>query len=467
MRKQSVAPVDSPRQFGIHELFFSTTDARGVIEAGNDVFVRISDYPIEDLVGSPHNLIRHPDMPRAVFRLLWAYLHAGRAIAAYVKNLARDGRYYWVVALVIPIGERYLSIRFRPTSPLHETVAGLYAEMLRLEAAAPDGPADMDAATDHLVGALATLGFDGYDGFMRTMLREEMKSRDAHLAGEGGDVLLPLPPAHAGAAEDAIRAIHTGCSAAHQQLSRLFARLDGYVALNEQLTRKSNSVLQLTQAFRFISLNTAVKSARLGQQGAGLGVIAGYLGGSSADVSKLVGSLTDRIGATSERLAAVIFDLAGARLETEMILVFCRELILGLHAGDASDDQAAAGRQQAMIADLAAAFRHTIDNTIETLRSFGKELGGLSGTSADLQKIMLTLEFTQLGGMVEAYRLDQEAIFGVIFTEVRQQLDETKSELVGLTDITEKLTVLMVEAPQVAAALASAETSMEEQVALL
>ena len=57
MRKPSVVPLDSPRDFGTHELFFSTTDAKGIIEAGNDVFVRIADYGIEDLVGSPHNLI--------------------------------------------------------------------------------------------------------------------------------------------------------------------------------------------------------------------------------------------------------------------------------------------------------------------------------------------------------------------------------------------------------------------------
>ena len=77
MARPTFAPTGRERQFDHHELFFSTTDPKGVILSGNDVFVRVSGYSREALVGTAHNIIRHPDIPQAVFKLLWDYLDAG------------------------------------------------------------------------------------------------------------------------------------------------------------------------------------------------------------------------------------------------------------------------------------------------------------------------------------------------------------------------------------------------------
>ena len=98
--------MNSSREFRINGVFFSLTDRRGFIEACNDVFVRISGYTTAELTGQPHNIIRHPDMPRSVFQLFWEYLRNGQPVAAYVKNLAADGRYYWVLALAGPVGAK-------------------------------------------------------------------------------------------------------------------------------------------------------------------------------------------------------------------------------------------------------------------------------------------------------------------------------------------------------------------------
>jgi PAS domain-containing protein len=65
------ASVDAERAFGADEMFFSTTDLRGTIRSGNSVFARVSGYSRADLVGSPHNIVRHPDMPRIMFKLVW------------------------------------------------------------------------------------------------------------------------------------------------------------------------------------------------------------------------------------------------------------------------------------------------------------------------------------------------------------------------------------------------------------
>ena len=111
--------VESP--FALSELFFSRTDLRGVIHSGNRVFTRVSGYTAAELAGRPHNIIRHPEMPRAVFELLWENLKADRPICAYVKNMAKDGSYYWVFASVYPVPGGYLSIRLKPTSAIFAT----------------------------------------------------------------------------------------------------------------------------------------------------------------------------------------------------------------------------------------------------------------------------------------------------------------------------------------------------------
>ena len=133
MERTQINVLDKEREFKIEELFFSVTDEKGIVQFGNNVFTRISAYTEEELIGAPHNIIRHPDMPRAVFKLLWDYLEAGKTIGAYVKNLAKDGCYYWVMAIVMPCLNGYLSIRLKPSSPFFDLIHTLYQEILTTE----------------------------------------------------------------------------------------------------------------------------------------------------------------------------------------------------------------------------------------------------------------------------------------------------------------------------------------------
>ena len=134
MKTSPITPVDRARRFDVEDLFFSTTNRKGVITACNDVFVRISGFGAEQLLGAPHNVIRHPDMPRCVFHLLWSEILEGRPLGAYVKNMAATGEHYWVFALVLPIDGGFVSIRLKPTSPLLEAVEGGYRALLAEEA---------------------------------------------------------------------------------------------------------------------------------------------------------------------------------------------------------------------------------------------------------------------------------------------------------------------------------------------
>nr|BFE86398.1 hypothetical protein GCM10020093_089990 [Planobispora longispora] len=102
MRASAIRPTGVERTFAPDEIIVTKTDLKGHITYANDVFLRVSAYSEEEVLGQPHSLIRHPDMPRCVFALLWQEIRRGREIFAYVVNLAADGAHYWVLAHVTP-----------------------------------------------------------------------------------------------------------------------------------------------------------------------------------------------------------------------------------------------------------------------------------------------------------------------------------------------------------------------------
>ncbi len=90
-------PVDREIKLDPSKTILSKTDSKGIIEFANDYFMEICGYEKHELMGKPHNIIRHPDMPKVIFKLLWDRLKKGENVHALVKNLAKDGRYYWVL----------------------------------------------------------------------------------------------------------------------------------------------------------------------------------------------------------------------------------------------------------------------------------------------------------------------------------------------------------------------------------
>ena len=127
------------RLFGAEDVFFSTTDLKGVIRNANQTFMTLARHPREEMVGAPHNIIRHDDMPAGVFKLMWDDLQAGRPVCTYVLNRAGDGRDYWVFATVTAIEDGYVSVR---TKPLDEsafaTVREIYGRVRAREREAAD-----------------------------------------------------------------------------------------------------------------------------------------------------------------------------------------------------------------------------------------------------------------------------------------------------------------------------------------
>ena len=114
------------RLFGAEDVFFSTTDLKGVIRNANQTFMTLARHSREEMVGAPHNIIRHDDMPAGVFKLMWDDLQAGRPVCTYVLNRAGDGRDYWVFATVTAIEDGYVSVR---TKPLDESAFATVREI--------------------------------------------------------------------------------------------------------------------------------------------------------------------------------------------------------------------------------------------------------------------------------------------------------------------------------------------------
>ncbi|TIC82782.1 PAS domain-containing protein [Nocardioides sp. GY 10127] len=163
------------------ELIVSKTDRQGRLTYVNDTFLKVSGYTEESLIGQPHSMVRHPAMPRAVFRLLWNRLESGREVFAYVVNKTVDGGYYWVFAHVTPsLGATgavvgYHSSRRAPGTVAIDRIRPLYDRLLAVEAAVHGARAQADAGYQALEQELTAAGLT-YDELI-------WQITDAHLAG--------------------------------------------------------------------------------------------------------------------------------------------------------------------------------------------------------------------------------------------------------------------------------------------
>jgi len=240
-------PEGGEIQYGFDELFFSRTDAAGRIQFGNNVFQRVSIYSWDELIGKPHKIVRHPDTPRAVFWLLWKNLQEGRPIGAYVKNRAKDGRYYWVFAIATPIEGGYISVRLKPSSPLFASIKQEYANFVAAERRGLSPEESANAVAERL----QQLGFPDYFAFMTAALSAELAARDEKL-GHRPDIVVR--------AFDEVR------------------------ASSQNLLQHADSIAEAYADSENVPFNFRVLAAQLGDAGAAIGVISGNYSQLSAEM---------------------------------------------------------------------------------------------------------------------------------------------------------------------------------------
>ena len=162
---RTITPTNSEVFFDSSDIIVSKTDLKGRITYANKWLLDISGYTLSEVIGAPHSIIRHPDMPRAVFKLLWDTLGEGRKIFAYVKNMTRNGDHYWVLAHITPSWDGtgqvvgYHSNRRVPNRPRPDGVfIPLYAELSRIERGHANAKQRLAASSQFLADTLTKRG---------------------------------------------------------------------------------------------------------------------------------------------------------------------------------------------------------------------------------------------------------------------------------------------------------------------
>ena len=421
-KRSSIEILDQERVFNIDELFFSITDRRGIIEQCNDVFTRISAYTTEEVLGAPHSLLRHPDMPRTVFKLLWDTIEAGQTIAAYVKNLAKDGRYYWVLAVVMPTQKGFLSIRLKPTSELFPVVRQVYSEILTLERTieteAKRRPEAMEAGKKRLLQLLATHGFSDYNAFMQAALSSEMTAR--HQTLREGHTKLKNGMRNSGSLTGGLRVVAEHFNELDNNLQQLFETLDEFRGMNVLLLDKSRSMLDSAATIRLLSLNATVAAHQLGARAQTLGVVAESLGEASISSQQIITNLSQEMHTLVDSLSSLIFEVATIKLQSEVGNAFLIEM------------QAADGQAQDVAAQSLTTLVREVSNRIHSVyeRLNVSEMGFavLRKRVEQLLRNVSTLRFVQFAGLKESVSLDGADAFAVVFKDAKHQIDKTHNE---------------------------------------
>ena len=163
--------IDREVKFDKKRFILSKTDTKGKIISANADLYNISGYSEKELVGKEHNLLRHPDMPKAIFQLMWKYLLSGRDITVVLKNLTKRGEYYWVIADLKPrFNEKgtvvsLTSFQKFATDDVVDGIEELYSTLLRIEKAH-----NLKSSSDYFYGFLDEEN-KTYDGFIYDLIK--------------------------------------------------------------------------------------------------------------------------------------------------------------------------------------------------------------------------------------------------------------------------------------------------------
>ena len=180
-------PINNEIKLDPYKTIMSKTDRKGIIEYANDYFVEISGYKEWELMGQPHNILRHPDMPKVIFKTLWDKLNQAQPTIAIVKNLAKDGSFYWVVADFISKTDEEGNIKAhyarRKAIPeeVKAKISEFYTTLLNIEK-----KSGMEASQVYLEAYLDDIGMD-YETFIHHLFGLSQEDLHAYMTSEISD----------------------------------------------------------------------------------------------------------------------------------------------------------------------------------------------------------------------------------------------------------------------------------------
>ena len=385
-----VIPKQVESKFDLHEFFFSTTNTKGVIRYGNDVFIRVSNYPKETIIGAPHSIVRHPDMPRSVFKLFWDKLKSGHAIGAYVKNLSADGSYYWVFAFAFPIEDGYLSIRFKPSSPLFQTVQTLYKEVREFEAKNDD----INKSENLLMEKIQGHGFKSYEDFMVKAVVAELNAREEKLSAMNVEKISENSVQGAVIAETTRTTLSS--------LKNMFDRAQSFQQSNNIIGETVESLAKGFRNLGFVSLNMTVAAAKFGDKAASLGVVSQEFTNISSDIEAQLRVLGDFTVKLSDIIQQSTFRISALNSQMLMVDFFVKEALSNSHSS--SDSFAEMNENKKDFSHLFSEYAKNLATEVHSLES---SLFGVLRTLQEVGRLVTGLEVIRQTGAIESAR-DEE-----------------------------------------------------------
>lgn len=415
--------VNRARTFKYHELFFSITDPKSKIIYANDVFIRIAGYPTDEIVGELHNKIRHPDMPRAVFKIFWDHLKNKKPVAAYVKNRAKDGAYYWVMALAFPCEGGYMSVRLKPGSELFEKAKKLYADTLKYEKKKEKELGKrkgMYQSEEYLLDTLGELGYASYNEFMWDALEKEMRNREKKLNSQNFDFSKQLTN------------IPDYLIDLQSNLGKLFASLKNLNKLHDVLMKHSDYMLELSQSILLLSLNAQVGSAKLDDEDDSITVIAENMGLQTQMGEKELLEVQEIVKKLNSLLRTLNFEIISSKLQVEMYNNF----LDGLVEDDTSYDMDQIIKADEAIDILFHGFEPTLASTRKNVRKLPRFLTKLRSQVKEIDKFLQVLRYIHTTGKIEVSKMQEKAnSFKTTFQELINEVNSAQTRLDELSDI--------------------------------
>lgn len=423
---QRPKPTNAQSPFKYEELFFSVTDEKSNITFANEVFVRVSGYDRDEIIGQLHKLIRHPDMPRAVFKIFWDHLKADKPVAAYIKNLAKDGSYYWVMALAFPCDGGFLSIRLKPGGPFFEKIKTFYARILAFEKEKESEVGKrkaMDQSKDYLIDLLQQEGFNSYEEFMWSTLQSEMRYREKKVGSSG-----------VRKEKNTADAVPPSLLKLEPTLRNMVTSLKRLKQIHEGLVEHSEYILKLARSIVFLSLNAQVGSAKLDQDDIALSVIAESIGDQSTDGEKKLITMKNNIHNLSDLIGKLNFNIVSSKLQVEMTIDFLKE-VNGIQYED-TNTEISSDKVCTILYD---AFLPRLNKVTENLGQLPGYLSNLNKDIDNINKFLVALRLIHISGKIEVARLNEKTgSFLNTFKKLIKEVETAQGHLDELENLVQK-----------------------------